>query len=274
MKMYPRDELIKRVMLQYNYRCFQLHTTLNDLDFKAVNLLVTLSINSPFEIVRQEARQNLFDLLGQYPYSAMTILPSIVKFLNKTHSDKKFTNEQLEGCLLLLKGKAKNNQTSMLVKQNWFILCRLWPCLFKSKFFDRTTVHKLLDKIYFNANLNFQSFNNNCLLSENLLQLAKQFCPTIEIDDDEETRLKTFRQKNAHENQLISKLMEDLISIARDTSLIWKSQEISLFSLIFLLNSCEMNIKLLSEECVEVFVDSLINQNINLRRVCFSDFFF
>jgi hypothetical protein len=232
---------------------------------------VNLSINSLYEIVRQEARVHLFELLAQYPYSAMTILPNIVKFLNKTHNDKKFSKEQLEGCLLLLKGN--NNQTSMLIKQNWFILSKLWPALFKCKFFEKDTVQKLLDKIYFNANLNFNSFDNKVSLSDDLVEMAMEFSSSVSNDiffTDDKTRLKVFYQKCVYENQLISKLMDDLINIARDSNIMWKNQEISLFTLIFLLNSCQTNKRLLTPECVECFVDALVHENINFRRVCAS----
>ena len=241
---------------------------LNDLDFKVINILVNLAINSFYEIVRQEARIHLFELLAQYPYSAMTILPKIIKFLNKTHSDKKFSKEQLEGCLLLLKGN--NIQTSMLIKQNWFILSKLWPALFKCKFFEKDTVQKLLDKIYFNTNLNFNSFDNKVILGQDLLQSALNLSPSCkELFSDEKSRLKVFNQKASYEGQLISKLMDELINIARDPNIMWKNQEISLFTLIFLLNSCQTNKKLLTEECVESFVDSLVHENINFRKVIF-----
>lgn len=253
-------------MLQYSYRCFHLHISLIDLDFKVINSLSNLSINSFYEIVRDEARNQLFDMLGQYPYSALTLLPNIIKFLNKTHTDKKFTKEQLEGCLLLLKGN--NTQTSMLVKQNWFVLGKLWPALFKCKYFEKETVQKLLDKIYFNANLNFNSFNNRVKLNEACVSLAYELSSKdLESFASEELRLKMFNHKCSYENQLISNLMQDLISIADDSNITWKNQEISLFSLIFLLDSCQSNRKLLTADCVELFVKYLIHENKNFRRV-------
>lgn len=65
LKKYPREEIIRRVNLQYLYRCFHLHMSLSDLDFKAINILTNLSINSQYEIVREEARTHLFELLGK-----------------------------------------------------------------------------------------------------------------------------------------------------------------------------------------------------------------
>ena len=267
LKKYPREEIIRRVNLQYMYRCFHLHISLIDLDFKSINILTNLSINSLFEIVREEARVHLFELLGQFPYSALTILPTIVKFLNKTSNDsKKSTKEQLEGCLLLLKGN--NKQTSMLIKQNWFILSKLWPSLFKCKNFDKESIQALLDKIFFNANLNFNSFDNRVRLSENLVNMAFElYSYAADSYSSDELRLKLYNQKCNYENHLISKLMEDLIYIAKDSSITWKNQEISLFSLIFLLNSCESHKKLLTYDCVELFVSCLVHENVNLRRV-------
>lgn len=254
------------MVLQYMYRCFHLHMSLIDLDFKIINILTNLCINSAYEIVRDEARVHLFELLGQFPYSAMTILPSIVKILNKSNSDKKSTKEQLEGCLLLLKGN--NKQTSMLIKQNWFTLSKLWPALFKCKNFDKEAIQTLLDKIYFNANLNFNSFDNRVKFGARLVELAFElYAYAADHYSSEELRLKLYNQKCSYENHLISKLMDDLIDIAKDSNISWKNQEISLFSLIFLLNSCELHKKLLTFECVELFVSSLIHENPNIRRV-------
>lgn len=212
--------------------------------------------------------------LGQYPYSAMTILPTIVKFLNKTSSSEKRstatpTKEQIEGCLLLLKGN--NKQTSMFIKQNWFILGKLWPALFKCKNFDKESIQVLLDKIFFNANLNFNSFDNRVKLNESLIGLSFElYSNAADSYSSDELRLKFYNQKCNYENHLIGKLMEDLIYIAKDSSIPWKNQEISLFSLIFLLNSCESHKKLLTYDCVELFVNCLVHENINLRKVCSS----
>ncbi|CAF0997060.1 unnamed protein product [Brachionus calyciflorus] len=249
-------------MLQYEFRCFHLHLSLNDLDFKVINILTNLSINSFYQIVRDEARNQLFELIGQYQYSSLTILPNIIRFLNKT--DKKITIEQLEGCLLLLKGN--NLQNSMLIKQNWFILGKLWPSLFKCKYFEHDMIQKLLDKIYFSANLSFNSFNNQIKLSDRTISLAYELS-ALEIYASDELRLKLFNQKCSFENSIISKLIEDLINIASDNSLSSKSQEISLFSLIFLLDSCKKNPKLLTPELTELFTKSLINENRNFRRI-------
>lgn len=269
-KKYPREELIRRVMLQYNYRCFHLHISLTELDFKIINILTNLSVNSFYEIVREESRTQLFELLAQFPYSALTILPNLIKFLNKSNSDKKFTKEQLEGCLLLLKGNTM--QTSLLIKQNWFILNKLWPALYKCKHFEKESIKKILDSIYFNTNINFDSFNNQAKFDDKLIELAFDFNPALHDIyslTNETSRLKVYHQKCFHENQLISRLMEELVSIASDSNATWKNQEISLFSLIFLLNSCENNPKLLTADCVSLFTDALVHENINYRRVSF-----
>lgn len=251
-------------MLQYEFRCFHLHISLIDLDFKVINSLSNLAINSSYQIVRDEARTQLFELLGQFQYSTLTILPNIIKFLNKTHTDKKFTKEQLEGCLLLLKGNTL--QTSMLIKQNWFILGKLWPSLFKCKYFEHELISKLLDKIYFNANLSFNSFNNQIKLGDTCVSLAYELS-SLETYASDDLRLKLFNQRCQFENQIICKLMDDLINIVNDSSATLKSKEISLFSLIFLLDSCQKNSKLLTSDCVETFLKCLIHEHKNLRRI-------
>jgi len=270
-KKYPRSELIRRLMLQYAYRCFHLHTSLNDLDLKVINILTKLSVNSFYEIVRTEARTQLFDLMAQYPYSGLIIVPNIVKFLNRNNGERKnkdFNEEQLEGVLLLLKGS--NIQTSLLVKQNWLTLSKLWPALYKCKYFEKESIVKILNKIYFSTNENFNSFDNRVLLGDNVIKAAFELSPeTIEVFKNEEMRLKVFHQKCYNENQLIENLFEDLLNISTDSAVRWKNQEISLFSLIFLLNSCENKKSLLTVDCIKIFVDALVHENRNFRRVMY-----
>ncbi|RMZ98657.1 proteasome activator complex subunit 4B-like [Brachionus plicatilis] len=263
-KKYPREELIRRVMLQYEFRCFHLHTTLSDLDYQAVIALTNLSINSFYQVVREEARTQLFELLSQFQYSILTILPNIVKFLNKTHTDKKISTEQLEGCLLLLKGNSI--QTSLLTKQDWYVLGKLWPSLFRCKHLENESIQKLLDNIFSSANLNFNSFNNQICLSDQTVSSAYELCSSTTFATDE-LRLKLFRQKCTFEKQIISKLMDDLIDIANDSSASPKSKEISLFSLIFLLDSCKNSPGLLSPQCVQVFAKNLVHEKQNFRRI-------
>ena len=246
-----------------------MHTSLNDLDLKVINILTKLSVNSFYEIVRTEARTQLFDLMAQYPYSGLIIVPNIVKFLNRNTGDRKskdFNEEQLEGVLLLLKGNSM--QTSLLVKQNWLALSKLWPALYKCKYFEKESIVKILNKIYFSTNENFNSFDNRVLLSEKVVEAALSLSPeTYNAFSNEEIRLKVFHQKCYSENQLIENLFEDLLNIATDSSVRWKNQEISLFSLIFLLNSCEQKKSLLTTDCIKIFVDSLVHENKNFRRV-------
>ena len=248
-----------------------MHTRLNDLDFKVVNILTKFSVNAFYEIVRTEARNQLFELMAQYPYSGLIIVPNIVKFLNKSNNDKKnkdFTKEQLEGVLLLLKGSSM--QTTLLVKQNWNILGKLWPALYKCRYFEKETVVKILDKIYFGTNENFNSFDNRIRLSDGTVRAAFELCEeTARKYSNEELRLKVFNQKCFNDNQVIENLFDDLINIATDSSVMWKNQEISLFSIIFLLNSCENKKKLLTVDCIKLFLDSLVNENKNFRRVIF-----
>lgn len=251
-------------MLQYEFRCFHLYTTLSELDYEAISILVNLSINSLYQVVREEARTQLFELLGQFQYSILTILPIIVKFLNRSNSDKKITKDQLEGCLLLLKGNSV--QTSLLIKQDWHILSKLWPSLFRCKFLEHETIQELLDSIFFNTNLNFNSFDNQICLSDQTISSAYELCSSNTFATDE-LRLKLFKQKCSYENHTISKLMDDLVDIVNDSSSCHKSKEISLFSLIFLLDSCQKNARLLSPKCVELFAKNLLNENQNFRRI-------
>lgn len=254
-------------MLQYNYRSFYIHTRLNDMDLKIIDLLFRLSVSSFHLVVREEARFQLFTLLSQFPYSAFTILDKLVEILNKNSRTEQITQEQLEGCLHLIKGNS--NQTSLLIRQNWQIISKIWPALFKCKHFEKESIQMLLDEIYSNTNENYDSFDNRIKLNESLIRFVFYYggMSYKYKYPNESQRLKVFTLKCQQENELISKLMHDLIRIARDENVMWKNQEITLFSLTFLLNSCEQNKKLLTKEFIRVFVDSLTHENKNLRKV-------
>lgn len=68
-------------MLQYQYRTFYIHTRLNDLDLRIVDVLFRLSTNSIYAVVRRDAQTQLFSLLAHYPYSTSVIVPGIVDLL-------------------------------------------------------------------------------------------------------------------------------------------------------------------------------------------------
>lgn len=258
-------------MLQYNYRSFHIHTKLNDLDVKMIDILVRLSIDSFYEIVRNEARTNLFFLLGQYPYSALHIVPKLVHMLRKTNDEKessKLTKEQLEGCLLLLNGNGMH--ASLLVKQNWKVIGKIWPSLFRSKHFDKEKIQKLVENIYSSTNENYESFDNQTRISSRTIDLAFKMSPSlIESYHSNEVRLKHFFENCNEETKIISSITKSLINIVNDSNIMWKNQEISLFSLIYILNPAVRNPKLLTSEFVQIFVDSLVHENINFRRVSF-----
>ncbi len=174
------------------------------------------------------------------------------------------TEEQLEGCLLLLKGD--QFQQSLLLKQNWSSIGKLWSALFRCKFFDKKIIKHLLDQIYSNTNENFNTFDNTVMLSENCVEVASKMFPQFNQENDD--RLNSYKKLCDTDQRAVKALMNDLIEISRDSGVVWKNQEISLFSIIFLLNSCVKNNHLLSFDCVELFVESLIHENVNFREVC------
>ncbi len=169
-----REELIQRVMLQYQFRTFYMYTKLNQVDVRIIQLLFKLSVDSVYAVVRKEAQSKLFTLLSHYPYSSQIIVPKIVALLNRCSKEasdsERLTHEQLKGCLYLLKGN--NLQDSLMVKQNWNVLSEIWPALFKCQNFEKPSVQVLLDKIYFNANKDHDSFDNRVRLSDQCVALA------------------------------------------------------------------------------------------------------
>ena len=88
----------------------------------------------------------------------------------------------------------------------------------------------------------------------------------------DELRLKYFYENAHDENKIILSISRSLINIVNDSNIMWKNQEISLFSLIYLLNPASRNPKMLTMDCIQIFVDSLIHENINFRRVSLKKF--
>jgi len=61
--------------------------------------------------------------------------------------------------------------------------------------------------------------------------------------------------------------MSDLVRIAREPKLLWKNQVIRYVAFLFILNSCVLEKRLLTPECVQLFVDSLVHENITVRKI-------
>ena len=265
-----REELIQRIMLQYQFRTFHIHTRLNALDLRIINCLFKLSTDSLYAVVRKDAQTQLFTVMSQYPYSNLIIVPKIVEMLNRSNlaeSEQRLTHDQLKGCLYLIRGNSL--QDSLMIKQNWNVIGTIWPAFLKCQDFEKPSIQALLDKIYYKANKDFDSFDNRILLSESVVNLIYAFSPELKLKyhNDESLRTKIFYEKLHIENSLIKKLMSDLVSIASESKLLWKNQVIRYVAFLFILNSCVLDKKLLTSDCVKLFVDSLVHENITVRKI-------
>ena len=80
-----REELIQRILLQYQFRTFHIHTKLNELDVRIIELLFRMATDSIYAVVRKDAQTQLFTLMSQYPYSNLIIVPKIVEMLGRTN---------------------------------------------------------------------------------------------------------------------------------------------------------------------------------------------
>lgn len=270
-----RSELIARIMLQYQYRTFYLHTRLNELDLQIIDVLYRLSTESLYAVVRREAQSQLFSLVSHYPYSSQLIVPKIAHLLNKyneeTDETKKHAHDQLKGCLYLLLGN--NLQDSFMIKQNWKIISSIWPAVFKCRYFEKSTIQDLLEKIYCKLDKDFDSFDNRIRFDSATVKMALELSPSIKakygngsLVDDEKT-LEKFHERCQVETKLIRDLMRDIIVIAKQSQTVWKNQATSFGAVMLLLHNCVRDKQLLSAECVQLFVDSLLNDNIHVRKV-------
>jgi hypothetical protein len=263
-----RDELVQRVMLQYKFRSFHVHTILNEVDLRIIDLLFKLSVDSIYANVRKDSQSQLFSLLSHFPYSSLLIVPNIVSLLQKAEKNE-LTHEQLKGCLYLIRGNGM--QETMTIKQNWDVINALWPILFKFQQFEKPSIQALLDKIYLKTNKDYDSFDNRIKLDDKIVGIAFELKPllNIELKKNESKRLERFNKIKDKENSIIKSLMNQMTKIASDPQLLWKNQPTIFGSILFLLNACELEKSLLTGDCVQLYVDSLINENINVRRVSF-----
>lgn len=272
-KEYPREELIRRITLQYNYRSFHIHTQLNELDLETLNILTNLAIYSAYQIVREEARSNIYFVIAQYPYSALKLVPKLTDILERNNSEKKtekrLSKEQMEGCLLLLNGNSE--QASFLLKKNWSVMANIWPALFRCKNFEKEDMNQLLDAIYNKTNENYESYNNTVKFNPKSLITSYILNPTLAAQFTDSSHLQKFEKFAANEKLIVSGIMQSLIAISSDSKTVLKNQRISLFSLIYLFNSCQRSPDLLTTECVKLFVDMLVHENINFRMVSFKN---
>lgn len=264
-----RPELISRIMLQYQYRTFYIHTRLNELDLRVIEVLFRLATGSIYAVVRKDAQSQLFSLLAHFPYSTTVIVPWIVDILHSYNNEvndeaKNAKHDQLKGCLYLLLGNSV--QDSLMIKQNWSILGALWPEVFKCKSFEKPSIQTLLEKIYLKTDKDFDSFDNRIRFGDKLVSLAVEMCPSVKQKCDQ-NRLVKFEEKTQIENKKISQLLDQLIAIAKQSQLLWKNQATSFHTILFLLHNCTRNKALLSAEFVQLFVDSLLSENASVRKV-------
>lgn len=262
-----RSELITRIMLQYQYRTFYIHTRLNELDIRVIETLFKLSVDSSYATVRKDAQSQLFSFLSHYPHSNLIIVPKVVDMLTRCNlkDETKLSHDQLKGCLYIISGN--NYLDSLMIKQNWSVLNQLWPVLLRCQSYEKPSVQALLDKIYVRLDKDFDSFENRIQLDNKCVQMAFDFSEKTKQLYDNQKRLEIFLRNKQDETQQIADLMKNLISIARESTLSWKNQSTSFGSLMYLFFSCQNDKQLLTSECVELFVDSLIHENIHIRKV-------
>ena len=229
-----RSELITRIMLQYQYRTFYIHTRLNQLDVRIISLLYRLSTDSSYATVRKDSQTQLFSLLSHYSYSYLIIVPKIIEMLKRCDSTDgtKLSHDQLKGVLYLLSGN--NYQDSLMIKQNWKVLSEVWPVLLRCQNYDKPSIQTLLDKIYLKLDKDFDSFENRIRLDDKTVKLAFEFCDETRARFDNSKRLDQFNIKSKQDSQYVSDLMEILIKIARESTLSWKNQSTSFGSILYL----------------------------------------
>jgi proteasome activator subunit 4 len=268
-----RPELIQRIMLQYKFRTFHIHTRLNEYDLRIIDVLFRLSTDSNYAIVRKDSQTQLFSILAHFPYSSLLIVPKIVDILNRAtqnETDNKVEHDQLKGCLYLISGNSNNE--SLMVKQNWRVIATVWPTLFRCQQYEKPSIQALLDRIYYKCNKDYDSFDNRIKLSQQVLDLVYEFNPLLrtKFRSDSE-RLRRFEEKCELETALISNLINELVKITKESQKMWKNQSTCFGSISLLFNTCRINKNFLTVEFMQLLVDSLVSDNIQVRKLSIDD---
>lgn len=131
----------------------------------------------------------------------------------------------------------------------------------------KPSIQTLLDKIYTRLDKDFDSFENRVKLGDNVVQAAFELCEETKLKYNNQKRLDTFIKNSQEDTSMIASLMSDLIKIAKESTVSWKNQSTSFGSIMYLLHACQTDNKLLTPECVGLFVDSLIHENIHVRKI-------
>jgi proteasome activator subunit 4 len=148
-----------------------------------------------------------------------------------------------------------------MVKQNWNIISELWPALFQCKYYEKPSIQKLLDSIFETTNKNFDTFSYTTRLRDSTLNKALNFYPVDSANDL--SRLEVFEKRVKETNELVQNLARKIIEITNQSQSIWKTQAICFGTLIFLIYPFGK----LNSEFVKTFVDSLVHENIVMRKI-------
>lgn len=156
-----------------------------------------------------------------------------------------------------------------MIKQNWHVIGTIWPVFLKCQDFEKPSIQALLDKIYYKANKDYDSFDNRIALTSNVIRLVFEMSHELKLkyEHNESLRTQLFCERAVIENGLVARFMRDLIKIASESKLVWKNQVIRYVAFLFILNSCVLEKSLLTPECVQLFVDSLVHENITVRKI-------
>ena len=221
-----------------------------------------------YAVVRKDAQTKLFSVIGNYSLAHMLIVEPLVAMLERCRdgSGEPLTHEQLKGCLYVIRGKG-TGRDSLMVKQNWRIMRSVWPALFRCQNFEKPSIQALLDKLFSNANRDHDSFDNRVLFSERAIRTACAMLGNIDSDEHKQLRLELFARRCERENRLVGELIGEIVHLSRLSHLSWKNQATGFNSILFMLNACKLERRLLTADWIQLLVDSLVHENISIRRV-------
>lgn len=114
-------------------------------------LLIQFS-TSLYSTVRVPAQRVLDSGFHCWARSYKFVLDDFLRFV---HKDSNATHEQLKGALYLL---AIGKQRSLLLRQDFQTLLRIWPTLINSKYSEKPSIVLLMDSIHDLLISHFSSF--------------------------------------------------------------------------------------------------------------------
>eukprot|EP00118_Oscarella_pearsei_P016564 m.158850 g.158850 ORF g.158850 m.158850 type:complete len:1318 (+) comp38755_c1_seq1:297-4250(+) len=241
----------QRILEHKNCRLTQTHLLLMEDLFKLST--------SQYTEVRVKCQRALTNAFEAFRHSARVLLPSL---LEKLKSADHISHEEFKGTLYVLLSARCN----YLCFGQWDTLAKIWPALVQADHSEKPSVLSLMTQLVRNIAVRSNSPAIRQQVPDGCLNAAKVFLDEqISVLDIEEGE-KRLKERNEKTLQTYEGLVEKMVGLAESGYLRWKYIE---FCNVLLSLLIRYDVPL--PTCaVKLFVQNLIHESLNLRKVAIS----